>query len=367
MARLRGPAPGDRGARRLPARLARPGRPRRGARPRRSRSPRQIGGLGVPVFLYGELAREPGPRRARLLPQRRPGRALAADGGGRAAARLRPAAAAPDAPARPWSPPGRRSPPSTSSSTAPTSRSPARSPPGCARRAAACPGCGRSACRSPSGRAQVSTNVHDPLAVPLAQVVERVRGWRRRSARGRSRPSWSGWSRRRRSSAIPDDVPIRGFDPRAARDRATRLAALEPILDSAMAQTKKKRRRKHRGTQGGRIDTSRRRGRPRSRAEAKARARSRRASSSAPARRPTCRRPGAAPRSAASSPRSSSPCPAADLQTAGRRRRSTLGAFMLVFYIPTGYYIDMTMWRRTRAGADPRRREPSSERSTSRC
>ena len=41
-----------------------------------------------------------------------------------------------------------------------------------------------------------------------------------------------------------------------------------------MAQTKKKRRRKHRGTQGGKIDTRPARGRPRSRAEAKARARS---------------------------------------------------------------------------------------------
>jgi len=41
-----------------------------------------------------------------------------------------------------------------------------------------------------------------------------------------------------------------------------------------MAQTKKKRRRKHRGTQGGRIDTRPARGRPRSRAEAKSRARS---------------------------------------------------------------------------------------------
>jgi hypothetical protein len=42
-----------------------------------------------------------------------------------------------------------------------------------------------------------------------------------------------------------------------------------------MAQTRRKRRRKHRGTQGGRIDTRPRRGRPRNRAEAKARARSR--------------------------------------------------------------------------------------------
>jgi hypothetical protein len=42
-----------------------------------------------------------------------------------------------------------------------------------------------------------------------------------------------------------------------------------------MAQTKKKRRRKHRGTQGGRIDTRPARGRARSRAEAKAQARTR--------------------------------------------------------------------------------------------
>ena len=42
-----------------------------------------------------------------------------------------------------------------------------------------------------------------------------------------------------------------------------------------MAQTKKKRRRKHRGTQGGRIDTRPARGRPRSRAEAQSRARNR--------------------------------------------------------------------------------------------
>ncbi|HKH23087.1 MAG TPA: hypothetical protein VKA88_05655 [Solirubrobacterales bacterium] len=42
-----------------------------------------------------------------------------------------------------------------------------------------------------------------------------------------------------------------------------------------MAQTKRKRRRKHRGTQGGRIDTRPARGRARSRAEAQARARNR--------------------------------------------------------------------------------------------
>ena len=42
-----------------------------------------------------------------------------------------------------------------------------------------------------------------------------------------------------------------------------------------MAQTKRKRRRKHRGTQGGRIDRRPARGRARSRAEARSRAKSR--------------------------------------------------------------------------------------------
>jgi hypothetical protein len=42
-----------------------------------------------------------------------------------------------------------------------------------------------------------------------------------------------------------------------------------------VAKTKKKRRRKHRGTQGGRIDTRPARGRARSRGEAQAKARSR--------------------------------------------------------------------------------------------
>jgi hypothetical protein len=42
-----------------------------------------------------------------------------------------------------------------------------------------------------------------------------------------------------------------------------------------MAQTKRKRRRKHRGTQGGRIDRRPAKGRPRNRAEARARARNR--------------------------------------------------------------------------------------------
>jgi hypothetical protein len=109
-----------------------------------------------------------------------------------------------------------------------------------------------------------------------------------------------------------------------------------------MAQTKKKRNRKHRGTQGGRIDTNRRAARPRSRAEAKARARSGTKRTPKADHPPTWR--GAATRGAV----------AAVIFTfvlllIFRRAPASalaLGAFMLVFYIPAGYYIDTMMWRR---------------------
>lgn len=111
-----------------------------------------------------------------------------------------------------------------------------------------------------------------------------------------------------------------------------------------MAQTKKKRRRKHRGTQGGRVDTNRRAARPRSRAEAKARARS-------GAKR--------APRARGDKPPTWRSSIVRGLVAAliftvlllliFQRPLGAalgLGAFMLVFYIPAGYYIDMYMWRR---------------------
>jgi hypothetical protein len=109
-----------------------------------------------------------------------------------------------------------------------------------------------------------------------------------------------------------------------------------------MAQTRKKRQRKHRGTQGGRVDKNRRPPRPRNRAEAKARAKT----------------------GAKRAPRTDSPPTwrgsivrggvAALIFTVVLLlvfRRSVgaalgLGAFMLVFYIPAGYYIDTMMWRR---------------------
>jgi hypothetical protein len=109
-----------------------------------------------------------------------------------------------------------------------------------------------------------------------------------------------------------------------------------------MAQARKKRQRKRRGTQGGRIDTKARRSRPRTREEAKAQARSKR-----------------------------SPAPKQDLPPTWRNSfvrglfaavifivvlilifkkpvagSLIFGAFMLAFYVPSGYYIDMVLWRR---------------------
>jgi glutamate formiminotransferase len=64
-----------------------------------------------------------------------------------------------------------------------------------------------------SGRTQVSTNVHDPFAVPLARVVERVSEL---SAPLGVRPVEAeliGLVPEAALAGYPEDVPIRGFDP----------------------------------------------------------------------------------------------------------------------------------------------------------
>jgi hypothetical protein len=109
-----------------------------------------------------------------------------------------------------------------------------------------------------------------------------------------------------------------------------------------MAQTKKKRRRKQRGTQGGRVDTGARKGRPRSREEAKARARSRRKPAVKQDLPPTWR---------SSMVRGifAAVIFAALLILLFKKPVGAsliFGAFMLAFYVPAGYYIDMAMWRR---------------------
>ncbi len=110
-----------------------------------------------------------------------------------------------------------------------------------------------------------------------------------------------------------------------------------------MAQTKKKRRRKHRGTQGGRVDSNRRAARPRSRAEAQARVRSGSKSRAPRGDQPPTWRSSILRGAAAAAI-------FAVLLLAIFKRpigaSLALGAFMLVFYIPAGYYIDTFMWRR---------------------
>jgi hypothetical protein len=109
-----------------------------------------------------------------------------------------------------------------------------------------------------------------------------------------------------------------------------------------MAQTKKKRRRKHRGTQGGRIDSKRRTGRPQSREEAKARARARRKPTPKADAPPTWRQ--AAIRGAIAA----AIFVAILLVFFSRTvvQALGLGGFMLLFYIPGGYYFDTMMWRK---------------------
>jgi hypothetical protein len=109
-----------------------------------------------------------------------------------------------------------------------------------------------------------------------------------------------------------------------------------------MAQTKKKRQRKQRGTQGGRIDTKPKGGRPRSRAEAKARAQSGRKSGAKADLPPTWR---------SSALRGIFAAVVFALLLIVLFKRPVpvsliFGLFMLAFYIPAGYFIDMTMWRR---------------------
>src|SRR5664279_2545170 len=111
-----------------------------------------------------------------------------------------------------------------------------------------------------------------------------------------------------------------------------------------MAQTKKKRRRKRRGTQGGRIDTKARGGRPRSREEAKARARSNRG-------KPSGTKADLPPTWRNSAIRGLLAAVVFALLLVVIFKRPVgvsiaFGGFMLAFYVPAGYYIDMTLWRR---------------------
>ncbi len=74
------------------------------------------------------------------------------------------------------------------------------------------------------GRAQVSTNVHDPLAVPLGEVIERVRSLAAPLGAMPVEAELVGLVPEAALAGYPDDVPIRDFDP-ARQTIEQRLAA----------------------------------------------------------------------------------------------------------------------------------------------
>jgi glutamate formiminotransferase len=172
----------------------------------------QIGGLGVPVFLYGELAREPG----------RAERAYFRNGGlAELWLRMESGELRPDfGPAMPHA---------TAGATLVTARPPlaafnveldsgdvevARSVAAGLREAGGgLPGVRAIGLLLSSGRAQVSTNVHDPLAVPLGEVVERVRELAAPLGARPSEAELVGLIPQASLRDYPADVPMRAFDP----------------------------------------------------------------------------------------------------------------------------------------------------------
>jgi glutamate formiminotransferase / 5-formyltetrahydrofolate cyclo-ligase len=76
-----------------------------------------------------------------------------------------------------------------------------------------------------SPRAQVSTNVHDPIAVPLARVVERVRELAAPLGARPVEAELIGLIPAAALAGYPDEVPIRDFDPER-QTIESRLASL---------------------------------------------------------------------------------------------------------------------------------------------
>jgi glutamate formiminotransferase len=76
-----------------------------------------------------------------------------------------------------------------------------------------------------SGRVQVSTNVHDPIAVPLGDVVERVRELAAGLGVAPVEAELIGLAPRAALRDYPADVPIRGFE-RERHVIEERIAAL---------------------------------------------------------------------------------------------------------------------------------------------
>jgi glutamate formiminotransferase / 5-formyltetrahydrofolate cyclo-ligase len=172
----------------------------------------QIGGLGVPVFLYGELAREPSraerayfrngglselwlrmesgelwPDFGPALPHRRAGATLVT---------ARPPLAAFNV--------------ELDSGDLEVARAVAA---GLRESGGGLPGVRAIGLVLSSGRGQVSTNVHDPLAVPLGAVVERIRELAEPLGARPLEAELIGLVPADALAAFPADVPIRDFDP----------------------------------------------------------------------------------------------------------------------------------------------------------
>jgi hypothetical protein len=131
-----------------------------------------------------------------------------------------------------------------------------------------------------------------------------------------------------------------------------------------MAQTKKKRRRKHRGTQGGRIDTRPARGKPRSRAEAKSQARNRGNKKKSGPRVP-------APPSWSSAAKKGGVAAVLFvglLAFMGQNPLTTLaiGVLMLGFYVPMAFLLDRFMFDRYVRKEAQKRAERESQRTGAR-
>jgi hypothetical protein len=130
-----------------------------------------------------------------------------------------------------------------------------------------------------------------------------------------------------------------------------------------MAQTKKKRRRKHRGTQGGRIDRRPARGRARSRAEAQARARNRSNKKGGP------RVPEAPSWSSAMKKGGvAAVLFVALLAVFGQNPAVALlvGVLMLGFYVPMAFLLDRFMYQRFLRKEEQKRAERETERAGAR-
>ncbi len=172
----------------------------------------QVGGLGVPVFLYGDLARAPG----------RVERAYFRSGGlAELWLRMEGGALAPD-----FGPP---LPHPHAGATLVTARPPlaafnveldsgdievARSVAAGLREAGGgLPGVRAMGVMLSSGRAQVSTNVHDPITVPLRRVVEAVRELAAPLGAHPLEAELVGLVPAAAVAGYPENVPMRGFDP----------------------------------------------------------------------------------------------------------------------------------------------------------